>query len=61
MSSGSKSPTGIGFCKCGPPSGYASKNAVIEGLVAIIVFTNRYRISVGRVRDIVADTFLPKQ
>ncbi len=26
--------------------------------VAIIVFTNRYRVSVGRIRDIVADTFL---
>ena len=27
--------------------------------LAIIVFTNRYRVSGGRIRDIVADTFLP--
>ena len=27
--------------------------------IAIIVFTNRYRVSGGRIRDIVADTFLP--
>lgn len=27
--------------------------------LAIIVFTNRYRVSGGRIRDIIADTFLP--
>jgi len=27
--------------------------------VAIVVFANRYRASSGRIRDIVADTFLP--
>lgn len=30
-----------------------------EDDVAIIVFTNRYRINQGRIRDAVADTFLP--
>lgn len=37
----------------------ASFTRLIEDDVAIIVFANRYRVSSGRIRDLVAGTFLP--
>ncbi|MCK5652862.1 MAG: beta-lactamase family protein [Gemmatimonadetes bacterium] len=37
----------------------ANFTRLLDDEVAIIVFANRYRVSSGRIRDIVADTFLP--